>query len=107
MIFWPPGIALPTWYHDDGLGGGLITEWSDSDSMVGCRSRILSTVAFLRDPHYPPFCLVHMSWTSLSLASGTPPRFALVTGLFLSNENTIGPAIDLLALVLREASMDR
>jgi len=31
----------------------------------------------------------------------------LVTGLFLSNENTIGPAIDLLALVLREASRDR
>jgi len=30
-----------------------------------------------------------------------------VTGLFLSNENTIGPAIDLLALVLREASRDR
>jgi len=30
-----------------------------------------------------------------------------VTGLFLSNENTIGLAIDLLALVLREASRDR
>jgi len=30
-----------------------------------------------------------------------------VTGLFLSNENTVGPAIDLLALVLREASRDR
>ena len=30
-----------------------------------------------------------------------------VTGLFLCNENTIGPAIDLLALVLREASRDR
>ena len=29
-----------------------------------------------------------------------------VTGLFLSNENTIGPAIHLLALVLREASRD-
>jgi len=29
-----------------------------------------------------------------------------VTGLFLSNENTIGPAVDLLALVLREASRD-
>ena len=34
-------------------------------------------------------------------------RLAVVTGLFLSNENTIGPAIDLLALVLREASRDR
>jgi len=33
--------------------------------------------------------------------------FHVVTGLFLSNENTIGPAIDLLALVLREASRDR
>jgi len=32
---------------------------------------------------------------------------AAVTGLFLSNENTIGPAIDVLALVLREASRDR
>ena len=32
---------------------------------------------------------------------------AAVTGLFLSNENTIGPAIDLLGLVLREASRDR
>ena len=31
----------------------------------------------------------------------------VVTGLFLSNENTIGPAIDLLALVLREASRDQ
>jgi len=30
-----------------------------------------------------------------------------VTGLFLSNENTVGPAIDLLAQVLREASRDR
>jgi len=30
-----------------------------------------------------------------------------VTGLFLSNENTIGPAIDVLALVLREPSRDR
>ena len=29
------------------------------------------------------------------------------TGLFLSNENTIGPAIGLLALVLREAARDR
>ena len=34
-------------------------------------------------------------------------RLILVTGLFLSNENTIGPAIDLLALVLREAARDR
>ena len=33
--------------------------------------------------------------------------YGFVTGLFLSNENTIGPAIDLLALVLREASRDR
>jgi len=30
-----------------------------------------------------------------------------VTGLFLSNENTIGPVIDQQALVLREASGDR
>jgi len=35
------------------------------------------------------------------------PGSPSVTGLFLSNENTIGPAIDLLALVLREASRDR
>ena len=33
--------------------------------------------------------------------------WVIVTGLFLSNENTIGRAIDLLALVLREASGDR
>jgi len=33
--------------------------------------------------------------------------FTYVTGLCLSNENTVGPAIDLLALVLREASRDR
>jgi len=32
---------------------------------------------------------------------------AAVTGLFLSNENTIGPAIDLLALQLRKSSRDR
>ena len=31
----------------------------------------------------------------------------LVTGLFLSNENTIGPAVGLLSLVLREASEGR
>jgi len=30
-----------------------------------------------------------------------------VTGLFLSNESTVGPAIDLLALVLRDAATDR
>jgi len=36
-----------------------------------------------------------------------PGRRPDVTGLFLSNENTIGPAIDLLVLVLREASRDR
>ena len=30
-----------------------------------------------------------------------------VTGLFLSNENTIGPAVGLLSLVLREASGGR
>ena len=33
-------------------------------------------------------------------------QIRIVTGLFLSNENTIGPAVDLLALVLREASRD-
>ena len=31
-------------------------------------------------------------------------RLGCVTGLFLSNENTIGPAVVLLSLVLREAS---
>jgi len=35
------------------------------------------------------------------------PSGITVTGLFLSNENTIGPAVDLLTLVLREASRDR
>jgi len=39
--------------------------------------------------------------------SGVNGDAGIVTGLFLSNENTIGPAIDLLALVLREASRDR
>jgi len=38
---------------------------------------------------------------------GSGNFFSVVTGLFLSNENTIGPAVDLLALVLREASRDR
>ena len=33
--------------------------------------------------------------------------FEHVTGLFLSNKNTIGAAIDLLARGLREASRDR
>jgi len=33
--------------------------------------------------------------------------FGRVTGLFLFNENTVGQAIGLLALVLREASRDR
>ena len=43
------------------------------------------------------------------LADGRPSTMGpiTVTGLFLSNENTIGPAVDLLALVLREASRDR
>jgi len=43
--------------------------------------------------------LIVMGWSSILFLGG-------VTGLFLSNENTIGPAIDLLALVLREASGD-
>ena len=33
--------------------------------------------------------------------------FNFVTGVFLSNENTIRPAIDLLVVVLREASRDQ
>ena len=33
--------------------------------------------------------------------------FINVTGLFLANENRIGPAIGLLSLVLREASRDQ
>ena len=33
--------------------------------------------------------------------------FRSVTGLFLSNENTRGPAVDLLVLVVRAASRDR
>jgi len=45
-------------------------------------------------PYYPALYYGHKTWK-------------IVTGLFLSNENTIGPAIDLLALVLREASGDR
>jgi len=38
-----------------------------------------------------------------------PPALdpAAVTGLFLSNQNTIGPVIGLVVLVLREASGDR
>ena len=50
------------------------------------------------------------SSTSAGPLRRTIPLFfmlVVVTGLFLSNENTIGPAIDLLALVLREASRDR
>jgi len=38
------------------------------------------------------------------VATNNIPYTASVTCLFLSNENTVGPAIDLLALVLREAS---
>jgi len=34
-------------------------------------------------------------------------KMGSVTGLFLSNENTVGPARDLLALVLRKTSRDR
>jgi len=43
----------------------------------------------------------------LGLRIGNNVFTGVVTGLFLSNENTIGPAIGLLALVLREASGDR
>ena len=43
----------------------------------------------------------------VSLTRALNQSFPVVTGLFLSNENTIGPAVDLLALVLREASRDR
>ena len=42
-----------------------------------------------------------LGWVFTSFMRGS------VTGLFLANENTVGPAIDLLALVLREASRDR
>jgi len=41
--------------------------------------------------------------TILEQAMALMLLYTPVTGLFLSNENTIGPAIDLLALVLREA----
>jgi len=53
-------------------------------------------------------CIVQKSHELLCtrwLSAGNLKR--LVTGLFLSNESTIGRAIDLLALVLREASRDR
>jgi len=43
----------------------------------------------------------------IKLLKAVIARLEGVTGLFLSNENTIGPAIDLLALVLREASRDQ
>jgi len=43
---------------------------------------------------------VHILDLSLGVNGG-------VTGLFLFNENTIGPVIDQQALVLREASGDR
>ena len=39
----------------------------------------------------------------MAIATRVP---GFVTGLFLSNENTIGPVIGLLAVVLREASGD-
>jgi len=45
---------------------------------------------------------MHSNYSPIS-----PDPWRGVTGLFLSNENTIGPAIDLLALVLREASRDQ
>jgi len=48
----------------------------------------------------PTMPLLYIQWLAMHSS-------VLVTGLFLSNENTIGPAIDLLALVLREASRDR
>jgi len=34
-------------------------------------------------------------------------QFTVISGLFVFNENTIGPVVDLLVLVIREASVDR
>jgi len=51
--------------------------------------------------------MLPLSMCSKAIVSSTFNQLIVVTGLFLSNENTIGPAIDLLALVLREASRDR
>jgi len=50
--------------------------------------------------------LIKSRLTGVSLLQGSL-LFAYVTGLFLSNEYTLGLAIDLLVLVLREASRDR
>jgi len=53
-------------------------------------------------------CVIGVSkWTLTGLDIGSRKKTTFVTGLFLSNKNTIGPAIDLLALVLREDSRDR
>jgi len=61
---------------------------------------VISTlIAFPVDQEFVPVVLVAVVKYQLC--------FPFVTGLFLSNENTIGPVIDLLAHVLREASRDR
>ena len=63
-----------------------------------CVSRAYSLTQFMQKvSEYRP-AGIWMSYQILE-QSCTP-----VTGLFLSNENTIGPAVGLLSLVLREAS---
>jgi len=76
------------------------------------RSSILISKIYTKNPQIHTLICRHTIGLHLRLSS--PNHYAkrlllfrTVTGLFLSNENTIGPAIGLLALVLREASRDR
>ena len=80
-----------------GFGG---TRWEDLD----IDGELLTPVEDLRVLGYRFNVFLNMSsHVSYWLERG----LGVVTGFFLSNENTIGPAVDLLALVLREASRDR
>jgi len=56
---------------------------------------------------HSPQCVSPIQFKGELFHPGYSFWWLVVTGLFLFNENTIGPAIDLLARVLREASRDR
>jgi len=69
--------------------------------------RLFLAVALPRPPAASTAGRTILPPIEIAKAARHRPLSGVVTGLFLSNENIIGAAIDLLALVLRAASRDR
>jgi len=91
-------------------GLAKISYFTDGHITIGGVSCDLRVYALSEEykPTYP--LLLSRRWLQAVKAKGdyaSGRYYIIVTGLFLSNKNTIGPAVDLLGLVLREASRDQ